>query len=48
MKAKIVDKSGHELVVTRTMQVARQKNGTLKFTALDNTITRIDEATKEV
>lgn len=48
VKAKIMDKSGHELVITRTMQVSRQKTGALKFQALDNTITRLDERTKDV
>ncbi|XP_011499172.1 PREDICTED: DNA repair protein RAD50 [Ceratosolen solmsi marchali] len=47
VKAKIVDKNGDKLIVTRTMQVSRQKTGALKFQALDNTITRIDEQTKK-
>ncbi|OXU24483.1 hypothetical protein TSAR_014049 [Trichomalopsis sarcophagae] len=47
VKAKILDKSGQELVIIRTMQVSRQKTGALKFQALDNTITRLDERTKD-
>ncbi|XP_014216557.1 DNA repair protein RAD50 [Copidosoma floridanum] len=47
VKAKILDKKGQELVVTRTMQVTRQKNGTLKLQGLDNTITRINEKTND-
>ncbi|XP_001600265.2 DNA repair protein RAD50 [Nasonia vitripennis] len=47
VKAKILDKSGQELVIIRTMQVSRQKTGALKFQALDNTITRLDARTKD-
>ncbi|KAJ8687829.1 hypothetical protein QAD02_023623 [Eretmocerus hayati] len=47
VKGRIIDRTGQELIVARTVQVTRQKNGTLKFQALDNTITKLDKVTKE-
>lgn len=46
VKGKIVDKRGRDLVITRTMQVSRQKNNSLKFQAVDNIISRFDDKGK--